>query len=82
MCTCAYRRASSPMVAAAARQRHPLTALRPAAPAAWSQLLQRGGSQQQRRLRSITAAAATAEAPEETFQYQAEVKNSPRGANH
>lgn len=35
--------------------------------------MQRSGVQQQRRTRSIVASAATAEAPEETFQYQAEV---------
>ena len=50
---------------------------RGAAPAAWSQLLQHPGpvGLQQRR-RSTIATAATAEAPEETFQYQAEVRGS------
>lgn len=61
-------------VAAAPPQQHALTAVRPAAPAAWAQLMQRSGSQQQRRAHSIVTAAATAEAPEETFQYQAEVR--------
>jgi hypothetical protein len=75
VCTCACRHAMRPAVAVAARQQqHMLTALKPAAPAAWTQLMQRGSSAQQRRLRSITAASATAEAPEETFQYQAEVR--------
>lgn len=75
-CAAQWHAVARTPAAAASAQRHALAALRPAAPAAWAQLMQRGGVQQQRRTRSIVASAATAEAPEETFQYQAEVRGA------